>query len=176
MDFAVVAPWVGLVAALGLGMWQARARSSSDIGVEAGDFLLRQNEALGRQLRDAQRDCRKAERAYYELLSWAVRVQQTVAQQAPGVALPPMPQRATNGESQDLPPLTDRDEVRLRKLLVERMQVDDLRTLAYDLGCEDVRGETAGEMARSLLDYVRTRRKWTEMLKWLADNRPDIKE
>jgi hypothetical protein len=86
-----------------------------------------------------------------------------------------MPRRAINGDSQDLP-VTDRDEVRLRKLLVERMEVEDLRTLAFDLGCEDLRGATQGEMARTLLDYVRTRRKWAELLKWLADNRPDIKE
>ena len=71
--------------------------------------------------------------------------------------------------------VTDRDEVRLRKLLVERMELDDLKTMAFDLGCDDLRGTTQGEMARSLLDYVRTRRLWPQMLKWLADNRPDIK-
>ena len=90
--------------------------------------------------------------------------------------LPPMPNRPVNGEGQDLPPLTDRDEVRLRRLLVERMAVEDLRTLAFDLGCEDVRGTTQGEMARSLLDYVRQRRMWSQLLQWLAENRPDIKE
>lgn len=173
MDFAVVAPYLGLVAALALGLWQARARANADFSVEAGDSLLRQNEALSRQVREAQRDCRRAEAAYLAVVGWAIRVQQQVAREAPGVSLPPMPSRPINGEGQDLP-VTDRDEVRLRKLLVERMQVEDLRTLAYDLGCEELRGETTGEMARAVLDYVRSRRKWAELLRWLAENRPDI--
>ena len=174
MEWVTVAPYLGLVAALVLAVWQARARSGADISIEAGDSLLRQYEAQGRQLHEAQRAERKAEWAYLDLLQWSIRVQQQVAQEAPGVKLPPMPRRAINGEASDLPPFTDRDEVRLRKVLVERLQMDDLRTLAFDLGCEDLRGETAGEMARSLLDYVRTRRKWPQLQKWLADNRPDI--
>ena len=174
MSFTDIAPYLGLLAALALGVWQARARSGADISLEAGDSLLRQYEAQGRQLHEAQRAERKAEWAYLDLLQWSIRVQQQVAQEAPGVCLPPMPRRAINGEASDLPVFTDRDEVRLRKVLVERLQMDDLRTLAFDLGCEDLRGETAGEMARSLLDYARTRRKWAELLKWLADNRPDI--
>lgn len=171
-----MAPYLGLLAALGLGVWQARARSSSDFSVEAGASLLRQYEAQSHELKDAQRECRKAEAAYLAMVAWGVQVLRQVARDAPGVTLPPMPNRPVNGEGQDLPPLTDRDEVRLRRLLVERMAVEDLRTLAFDLGCEDVRGTTQGEMARSLLDYVRQRRMWAELLKWLADNRPDIKE
>lgn len=170
----MVAPYLGLLAALGLGLWQARARSGADFSVEAGDSLLRQNEALSHQTQESSRAARKAELAYLDLLAWAVQVQQMVAREAPGVKLPPIPRRGVNGEGQDLPPLSDRDEVRLRKLLVERMQLDDLRTMAFDLGCEDLRGETTGEMARALLDYVRSRRKGAELLKWLADNRPDI--
>ena len=174
MSFTDIAPYLGLLAALALGVWQARVRSGADISIEAGDSLLRQYEAQGRQLHEAQRAERKAEWAYLDLLQWSIRVQQQVAQEAPGVCLPPMPRRAINGEASDLPPFTDRDEVRLRKVLVERLQGDELRTLAFDLGCEDLRGETAGEMARALLDYVRTRRKWPQLQKWLADNRPDI--
>ena len=86
-----------------------------------------------------------------------------------------MPTRSVNGDTPPGLTVTDRDEVRLRKLLVERMELDDLKTMAFDLGCDDLRGTTQGEMARSLLDYVRTRRLWPQMLKWLADNRPDIK-
>lgn len=175
MEFAVVAPYLGMLGLMLLAAWQARARSGNDISIDAGESLLRQYEAQTRELRAAQRAERKAEWAYLDLLQWGIRVQQQVAREAPGVQLPPMPRRAINGEAvADLPPMSDRDEVRLRKLLVERMQAEDLRTLAFDLGCEDVQGTTAGEMARSLLDYVRTRRKWPELLKWLADNRPDI--
>lgn len=165
-----------MLAFIGLAAWQARARSGTDISIEAGDALLRQNEALTRQLRDAQRDCRKAEQAYRDMVLWGITVQRQVAAEAPGVTLPPLPSRPINGDTpHDLPPLTDRDEARLRKVLVDRMEVADLRTLAFDLGCEDLAGQTTGEMARSLLDYVRTRRKGPELLKWLADNRPDIK-
>lgn len=176
MEWVVIAPYLGLLAALVLAVWQARARNGTDISIEAGDSLLRQYEAQGRELKAAQRASRQAEWAYLDLLQWSIRVQQQVAQDAPGVHLPPMPRRAINEEFSDLPPLTDRDEVRLRKVLVERLQGDELRTLAFDLGCEDLHGATAGEMARSLLDYVRTRRKGADLLKWLADNRPDIKE
>ena len=174
MSFTDIAPYLGLLAALALGVWQARARSGADLSLEAGDSLLRQNEALTRQLRDAQRDCRKAEQAYRDMVAWAVQVQRQVAQGAPALTLPTMPSRPINGDTPHDLPVTDRDEVRLRKLLVERMEVEDLRTLAFDLGCEDLRGATQGEMARTLLDYVRTRRKWADLTKWLADNRPDI--
>lgn len=175
MEWVVIAPYLGLLAALGLAVWQACARSGNDISIEAGDSLLRQYEAQGRQLKDAQRASRQAEWAYLDLLQWGIRVQQQVAQEAPGVSLPPMPRRAINEEFSGLPPLTDRDEARLRKVLVERLQGDELRTLAFDLGCEDLHGATAGEMARSLLDYVRTRQLWPQLVKWLHDNRPDIK-
>lgn len=169
-----MAPYVGLLLALGLGAWQAYARSSADFSVEAGDSLLRQDEALSRELRAAQRECRKAEAKYQAMVAWGVQVMRQVAREAPGVTLLPMPLPPINGEGQDLPALTDRDEVRLRRLLVERMQAEDLRTLAFDLGADDVRGETTGELARALLDHVRSRRKWADLLKWLADNRPDI--
>ena len=174
MSFTDVAPYLGLLAALALGVWQARARSGADLSLEAGDSLLRQYEALGHQLRDAQRDARRSEWAYLDLLAWSIRAQQQVAQEAPGVKLPPLPQRAVNGERPAPPPMTDRDEVKLRRLLVERMEAEDLKTLAFDLGCENLSGATTGEMARTLLDFVRTRRKWTELQKWLTDNRPDI--
>jgi hypothetical protein len=87
-----------------------------------------------------------------------------------------MPTRSVNGDTPTAMTVTDRDEVRLRKLLVDRMEMDDLKTLAFDLGCDDLRGTTQGEMARSLLDYVRKRRMWTQLLKWLAENRPDIQD
>ena len=76
MEWVTVAPYLGLVAALALAVWQARARSGADISIEAGDSLLRQYEAQGRQLHEAQRAERKAEWAYLDLLQWSIREQQ----------------------------------------------------------------------------------------------------
>ena len=56
----------------------------------------------------------------------------------------PMPTRSVNGDTPTGLTVTDRDEVRLRKLLVERMELDDLKTMAFDLGCDDLRGTTQG--------------------------------
>jgi hypothetical protein len=173
VDFAVVAPYLGLVAALALGVWQARARSGGDISIEAGESLLRQYEAQTRELRDAQREARRAEWAYLDLLAWGIRVQQQVAQEAPGVRLAAMPRRAVNGHApQDTP--TDKGEVSLRETLADRLDADDLRTLAYDLGCKALREGTVDEMTLALLDHVRTRQKWAELRAWLAEHRPDI--
>lgn len=70
--------------------------------------------------------------------------------------------------------MSDRDEVKMRRLLVDRLQVGEFKTLAFDLGLGELTGETTSELARALLDLVRTRRKWADLTKWLADNRPDI--
>lgn len=85
----------------------------------------------------------------------------------------PIPPRPTRRRAQR-EVVSDRDEVKMRRLLVDRLQVDDLRTLAFDLGLGELAGDTTGELARALLDLVRTRRKWADLTKWLADNRPDI--
>ena len=172
VTLADLAPYLGLLAALALGVWQARMRPRTDL--DAGNLLLRQGEAAARDLETCRCNYRRLERDYQALALWALDVRGRLARRAPDEDALPMPTRSVNGDTPTELTVTDRDEVRLRKLLVERMEVEDLRTLAFDLGCEDLRGETAGEMARALLDYVRTRRKWPQLQKWLADNRPDI--
>ena len=172
MSFTDIAPYLGLLAALALGVWQARVRSRADM--DAGSLLLRQGEATARELEACRRGYRKLERDYQRLALWALDVRGKLARRAPDEPVEAMPTRTANGDTPTDFPVTDRDEVRMRHLLVDRMQLDDLRTLAFDLGCEDLQGMTQEAMARSLLDYVRTRRKWADLTKWLADNRPDI--
>ena len=165
--------YVGLLLGLGYAIWMARRRPSD--GQVAGDLLLRQGEASARDLETCRRNYRRLERDYQALALWALDVRGKLARRAPDEEVVPMPTRSVNGDTPPGLTVTDRDEVRLRKLLVDRMELDDLKTMAFDLGCDDLRGTTQGEMARALLDYVRTRRLWPQMLKWLADNRPDIK-
>ena len=174
MSFTDIAPYLGLLAALALGVWQARVRSRADL--DAGSLLLRQGEASARDLETCRRNYRRLERDYQALALWALDLRGKLARRAPDEDVAAMPTRSVNGDTPHDLPVTDRDEVRMRKLLVERMEVEDLRTLAFDLGAEDLRGTTQGEMARAILDYVRKRRLWPQLLKWLADNRHDIKE
>ena len=172
MSFTDIAPYLGLLAALALGVWQARMRPRTDM--DAGSLLLRQGEASARDLEACRRNYRRLERDYQALALWALDVRGKLARRAPDEDMSSMPTRSVNGDTPTELTVTDRDEVRMRRLLVDRMEVEDLKTLAFDLGCNELRGATQSEMARSLLDYVRTRRMWPQLLKWLADNRPDI--
>jgi hypothetical protein len=60
-------------------------------------------------------------------------------------------------------------------ILNERLDADDLKVLASDLGLRNLRGGTFEDMLLAVRDFVRTRGRWVELLKWLTDNRPDIK-
>ena len=173
MSFTDIAPYLGLLAALALGVWQARIRPRTDI--DAGNLLLRQGEAAARDVETCRRNYRRLERDYQALALWALDVRGKLARRAPDEEVVPMPTRSVNGDTPPGLTVTDRDEVRLRKLLVERMELDDLKTMAFDLGCEDLPDGTQSKQVIALMDYVRTRRLWPQMLKWLADNRPDIK-
>ena len=139
---------------------------------ENNDFQLQQNQALSRQRDQERREYRRLERDYQALASWGVMVLRILARCAPDEKVPEMPLRSINGET--MAPLTDADEVRLRRVLVERLSADEIRSAAFDLGAEDLRGTTTSEMARALLDYVRQRRGTARLVAWLAENRPDI--
>lgn len=173
MSFTDIAPYLGLLAALALGVWQARVRSRADL--DAGSLLLRQGEASARDLETCRRGYRRLERDYQALALWALDVRGKLARRAPDEEVVPMPTRSVNGDTPPGLTVTDRDEVRLRKLLVERMELDDLKTMAFDLGCEDLPDGTQSKQVIALMDYVRTRHLWPQLIKWLADNRPDIK-
>ena len=172
VSFAEIAPYLGLLAVLLFATYQAR-KPPRDVGVEAGDFALRQNAVLSQQLERADRAYRALERDYGRLVDWGFQVQRILSRCAPTEPVPPMPLR--NGDTPTAAPtLSDRDEVRLRKLLTDRLSDDEVDTLAWDLGCDSLPDAAKGEKVKALLDYVRQRRKVTDLVKWLHDNRADI--
>lgn len=157
------------------GYFASRRRAADDLGTETGDLLLRAGEASARDLAACRRSHRTLEGDYQRLALWALDVRGKLARRAPDEPVEPMPTRSANGDTPTAFPMTDRDEVRLRRLLVKYMQANDLKTLAFDLGVDEMQGTTPGEMARSLLDYVRKHHQSPQLLKWLVENRPDIK-
>ena len=171
VSFGEVAPYVGMLAVALFALWQAR-KPPRDVGIEAGDFALRQNAVLSQQLERADRAYRALERDYGRLVAWGYQVQSAWMRVAPGEPCPPMPLR--NGDTPTAAMMSDRDEVRLRKLLTDRLSDDDIRTLAWDLGFDNLPDAAKGERVKALLDYVRQRRKVTDLVKWLADNRADV--
>lgn len=65
---------------------------------------------------------------------------------------------------------------RLRQILVDRLDAQELRTICFDLGVdyEDLSGETRSGKALALITYLTRRQALAQLLDWLRDNRPDI--
>jgi hypothetical protein len=173
-DVAPYLPYVGLVAVMVYGLYMARSRAPGDLNADAGDLLLRQGEASARDLETCRRNYRRLERDYQALALWALDVRGKLARRAPDEDVTAMPTRSVNGDTPTAMTVTDRDEVRLRRVLVDRLRPDELKTLAFDLGCEDLPDGTQSKQVIALMDYVRTRHLWPQLIKWLADNRKDI--
>ena len=121
--------YLGLLAALALGVWQARVRSRAD---GCGSLLLRQVRRR-RVISERRRNYRRLERDYQALALWALTCAGKLARRAPMRTWRPCRRAASTATRRHDLPVTDRDEVRMRKP-VERMEVEDLRTLAFDLG------------------------------------------
>lgn len=174
LRFEQVAPYVAALVIVGLGLWLARKRDTGSVNLDAADLLLRQNFTLNEQLRAANTATRKVERAYQDLVIWAFEVQRRVTLQAPSVLLPPMPVRMT-GDAPSAPLMTDREEVGWRKLLIERLSDDEIGTLAWDIGFDNL-PTTGGksERVKAVLDFIRQRRAFAALLEWLHKNRPDV--
>lgn len=85
----------------------------------------------------------------------------------PGIATPPQAGR---------PGLHDLPLNQLRQLLADRMSLEELRTMCFDIGVdpEEVRGEVKGAFARELIGYLQRRKLLDNLYNWLMANRSDI--
>ena len=61
----------------------------------------------------------------------------------------------------------------LRRLLLRRCSLDDLRNLAYDLGIDDEE-EQKSHLTRTLLTWAETHNGIDDLLVQLRANRPDL--
>jgi hypothetical protein len=68
------------------------------------------------------------------------------------------------------------DAAQLRRIITERMDMDEFRTLCADLGVnyDDLGGEGLSGKARELLLRLEKRKRLLELVKWLHQMRPDI--
>lgn len=155
-----------------------RTQDGDDTPAKLRDELTRRYDDATQEIRDLRGevdslwDARREDHAYIDELEEYVGRLIAVLTERKINPIPSRPQRRRAREAA----LTDRDEVGLRKVLAERLEAEELRSLAYDLGCGELRGTTKAELARALLDFARQRQQGAALRQWLADNRPDIKE
>ncbi|MBN1249588.1 MAG: PQQ-binding-like beta-propeller repeat protein [Anaerolineae bacterium] len=64
----------------------------------------------------------------------------------------------------------------LRRLLVQRFDLSELRTVCFDLAvdAESLAGTSRGDLARELIDYLESRRRIPELLAYIRQTRGDI--
>ncbi len=75
-----------------------------------------------------------------------------------------------------IPPQIRERMIRLRELLNQRLDLEELRTLGFDLGIEydSLRGEGKTAKLRELLIYLERRNEIERLEDWLRRHRPDI--
>jgi hypothetical protein len=69
------------------------------------------------------------------------------------------------------------DAVALRRILAERFDLEELRTLCFDLGVryDDLPAEGQQAKARELVAYLQRRERLDQLASYLRQHRPDIK-
>ena len=117
-------------------------------------------------------DARGVDRTYIDELEEFVTRLITLMTEHKVTPIPARPARRGSGRGGAI---SDKEEARVWGILSERLDADDLKVLASDLGLRNLRGGTFEDMLLAVRDFVRTRGRWVELLKWLTDNRPDIK-
>lgn len=72
--------------------------------------------------------------------------------------------------------MSARDLAELRRILIDRLSLDELKTLCFDLGIsyDDVNGENKPAKARELIAYCQARGRLPELIETLRTTRPDI--
>jgi hypothetical protein len=98
-----------------------------------------------------QRDVDVQERYVRALLSWGWSLAMIARGCCPDVTLP-MPPIPPNGKNALPIPLTKRSEMRMT--LVDRLSMDELRDLAFDLGFNHEGHATASALARALVEHI----------------------
>ena len=72
--------------------------------------------------------------------------------------------------------LTPEQRAQLRELLARVFDLDDLRTLVFDLGLnhEDISGDTVRARTRELIAFLEKRERLSELIAWARRERPNI--
>lgn len=170
--------WVFLVAETLLVLMLLDRIQGRSHGLEGRlrDELTRRYDAALKEIRELRDevdrlwDARGEDRSYIDELEEFITSLITVMLEHKVEPIPPRPKRrrASTGAA------SDKEEARVWGVLGERLETNDLKVLASDLGLRNLRGGTFEEMALAVRDFVRTRGRWAELLKWVADNRSDI--
>ena len=162
----IILVWLG---ALTFGILILRRGKDS-----ADDQALRLNDRLSERVASLERSRERIERDYYTLINYVYILRGIISRLAPNEPIPPLPPRFLNG---DTPTVTADNAPRIRQLLEARLSMDDLKNLAFDVapGFSAEGYNSAGELARRLMEYVVVRGKLGDIVAWLRERRPDVK-
>jgi hypothetical protein len=131
IDWQLIGPWTLVVV---LGVFVVRAVLRGEVVAEI-----------------LQRDADAQERYIRALLSWGWSVAMIARGCCPDATLP-LPPIPPNGR--DILPIARDKRTELRLTLVDRLSMDELRDLAFDLGMEAEGHATPSALARALVEHI----------------------
>lgn len=132
IDWQIAGPWA-MVAILGWLVFRAVRRSEL-----VADAVQRDNDAQERYIRD--------------LLTWGWTVSMVARGCCSDVTLP-LPPIPPNGKT-DTPPITRNRRTDMRLTLIDRLSMDELRDLSFDLGLSSEGHTTPAALARALVEHI----------------------
>lgn len=155
---------------------RVRGRSQGIEDCLRDELTRRYDDALKeiRELRDEVDrlwDARGVDRTYIDELEEFVTRLITLMTEHKVTPIPTRPARRKNARAGQV---SDKEEARVWGALSDRLDTDDVKTLASDLGFRNLRGDTFEDLVLAVRDYVRTRGRWADLLKWVTDHRGDI--
>jgi hypothetical protein len=132
IDWQLFGPWA-MVIVLGVFVFRAMLR-----GEVAADALQRDTEAQERYIR--------------ALLSWGWTISMIARAHCPPDVTLPLPPIPPNGK--DALPISRDKRSQMRMTFVDRLSMDELRDLAFDLGMEAEGHATPSALARALIEHI----------------------
>jgi hypothetical protein len=99
-----------------------------------------------------QRDADAQERYIRALLSWGWTISMIARAYCPPDVTLPLPPIPPNGK--DAPPIPRDKRSEIRMTLVDRLSMDELRDLAFDLGFNHEGHATPSALARALVEHI----------------------
>lgn len=154
IDWQVAGPWL-VVAVLGYFVVRAARR-----GELAADALQRENDAQERYIR--------------ALLSWGWSLGMIARAHCPDTVVLPLPPIPPNGKS-DGAGMSRSERARVRETLVERLSMDELRDLSFDLGMSYEGQNTPAALARTLVEHINRHHLLDLARERLGQTRPDVR-
>lgn len=120
---------------------------------------------------------KRVEDAEHEARAWmayAWRLADMLRAACPECSLPMPPVNGHAAKKAEATPLTTAQRTKLREILSERFNLDELRDIAFDVGFADEGHETPASLARHLIRHVDARKQVDYLIARLKVKRPDI--